>query len=326
MERTTYRIIDANYNRAREALRTAEDYCRFTLNSTQFYDRAKELRHKLSGVLSRLDYVTLLVNRDTRFDVGVNRSVEGQLSRVKLRDCFIAGCKRLTEALRTIAEYARTIDSSVADDIENIRYEAYSFEKDVVIFSETSNKFRNINLYVIITSDIPVEIINLTTKCAKNGADCIQLRTKNINDESLFAIAEEFVKICRSEGVYSVINDRVDIAVATGADGIHLGSDDVPVECARKLQLSPLIIGKTTHSPEELRNAVKSGPTYVSLGPIFSTGTKPDLNPVGMNYIQESLSVLKEAAVGHVAIGGITLDNVDDVIPVSYTHLRAHET
>jgi thiamine-phosphate pyrophosphorylase len=314
IERTTYRIIDANYNRAREALRTVEDYCRFTLNSTQFYDKAKELRHKLSGVLNRLDYVTLLVNRDTRRDVGINRSVESQLSRIELRDCFIAGCKRLTEALRTIAEYARTIDSSVADDVENIRYAAYTFEKDVILFSDASNKFENIKLYVIITSDIPVEIISLTTKCTKNGADCIQLRTKNVKDESLFAVAEEFVKICKGEGVYSVINDRVDIAVATGADGIHLGKNDVPVQCAKKLQLSPLIIGKTTHSLEQIRNTIKLNPTYVSLGPIFATETKPGLNPVGLNYIQESLDVLNETAISHVAIGGITLDNIDDVL------------
>ena len=114
LERSTYRIIDANWNRAREALRVIEDYCRFTLNSQEFYEKAKEYRHKLSGILSRLDYVKLLVNRDTHLDVGINRSVEGQLSRAELRDCFIAGCKRLTEALRTITEVARTIDSSVA--------------------------------------------------------------------------------------------------------------------------------------------------------------------------------------------------------------------
>lgn len=314
MERTTYRIIDANYNRAREAFRTIEDYCRFTLNSPQLYDKAKELRHKLSGVLNTLDYVTLLVNRDTRLDVGINRIVESQLSRVELRDCLIAGFKRLTEALRTIAEFARTIDSSVADNVENIRYAAYSFEKDVVIFSDTSNKFKRIKLYVIITSNIPVEIINLATKCAKNGADCIQLRAKDIRDDNLFAIAEEFVKICRGEGVYSVINDRVDIAVATGADGIHLGRNDVPVQCVERLQLSPVIIGKTTHSLEQIRDAIKLNPTYVSLGPVFSTVTKPGLNPVGLNYVQESLEILKETAIGHVAIGGITLDNIDDVI------------
>jgi len=195
-----------------------------------------------------------------------------------------------------------------------MRYDAYSLEKEIVIYSDTSEKFRKVKLYVIITSGIPVEIINLTTKCAKNGADCIQLRTKNITDDNLFAIADEFVKICKGEGVYSVINDRVDIAVATGADGVHLGNNDVPVECARRIQLSPLIIGKTTHSLKQLHDSIKSNPTYVSLGPIFSTGKKPDLNPVGLKYIKEALVVLKESGTGHVAIGGITLDNIDDVI------------
>jgi thiamine-phosphate pyrophosphorylase len=314
MERAAYRIIDANYNRAREALRIIEDYCRFNLNSPLLYDRAKELRHKLSGILQRIDSVKLLISRDTRLDIGINRSVEGQLSRIELEDCFIAGCKRLTEALRTIAEVTRTVDTSVADAIENVRYAAYSFEKDIVIFSDTSEKFKRIKLYIIITSNLPVEIVTLAACCAKNGADCIQLRAKDVTGDKLFAVANEFVKICREEGVYSVVNDRIDIAVTTGADGVHLGNNDVPIQCAQRLQLSPLIIGKTTHSFKQLHASCDMHPTYVSLGPIFATTTKPGLEPVGLKYLREASHVLEETGIGHVAIGGITLDNVDEVI------------
>ena len=112
----------------------------------------------------------------------------------------------------------------------------------------------------------------------------------------------------------SVINDRADIAVATGADGVHLGQNDLAVEQVRKLQLAPMIIGKSTHSLEQLRAACEECPAYVSLGPVFSTGTKPSAEPVGLEYIRQGIKELTDTGIGHVAIGGITLDNVEEVL------------
>jgi thiamine-phosphate pyrophosphorylase len=146
------------------------------------------------------------------------------------------------------------------------------------------------------------------------GADCIQLRAKNIGDDELFALAVEFVKVCKDASVLSIINDRVDIAAAACADGVHLGQNDLPVEQARKLQLVPLIIGKSTHSLEQLRAGCGELPSYVSLGPVFSTGTKPDVEPVGLDYVSQAMQLLIDTGIGHVAIGGISIDNVEKVL------------
>ncbi|MHC4389128.1 MAG: thiamine phosphate synthase, partial [Planctomycetota bacterium] len=110
------------------------------------------------------------------------------------------------------------------------------------------------------------------------------------------------------------INDRVDIAVAAAADGVHLGQNDLPVEQARKLQLGPLIIGRSTHSIDQLRAACEELPTYVSLGPVFSTGTKPTAEPVGLEYVKQGVEILTDTGIGHVAIGGIMLDNVEGIL------------
>jgi thiamine-phosphate pyrophosphorylase len=314
MERAIYRIIDANFNRAREGVRIMEEFCRFALNCSPLAERAKQLRHELSLAIDKLDTGRLISSRDTVGDVGIGKTVDKQLIRESLNDCFTASCKRLTEALRSLSEMIQTLNRPVAEAIEKLRYEAYTLEKDIVLFSEPAEKFRRVGLYVIISSNLPVDVISLANHCAAGGADCIQLRAKDIEDDKFFAIAAEFVEVCKAANVLGIINDRVDIAVAAGADGVHLGQEDLSVEQARKLQLTPLIIGKSTHSPEQLCSACREFPTYVSLGPVFSTGTKPDVEPVGLDYVRQATKELADTGIGSVAIGGITLDNVGDVL------------
>jgi thiamine-phosphate pyrophosphorylase len=314
MERAACRIIDANFNRAREAARVVEEYCRFVLNSAVLSGRAKQLRHELSAAVGELDAGKLIAGRDTPGDVGVGQRVENQLERATLKDCFTAGAKRLTEALRALSETIQTENPSVARSIEQLRYQAYTLEKDIQLFGEPLERFRSVRLYVIITSDLPAEVLSLASKCAAGGADCIQLRAKDLPDDRLFALTVEFVDICRELGTLSIVNDRVDIAVAAGADGVHLGQNDLPVEQARRLQLTPLIVGKSTHSQRELDKACSSLPTYVSLGPVFPTPTKPAIDVAGPDYVRRGLERLAGTGVSHVAIGGITAENVEQVL------------
>lgn len=314
MQRNVYRIIDANFNRAREALRVMEDFCRFALNCPLLTVRAKQLRHELSAAIARLDCGQLISSRDTLGDVGVGQTAGNQLQRANLNDCFTASSKRLTEALRVLAEMTQALDPAQAEKIEKLRYAAYTLEKDIALFSDTTEKFKRVRLYVIISSNLPVDVISLTHRCVAGGADCIQLRAKDIDDDILFAVAVEFVQICKAGGVLSIINDRVDIAAAGGADGVHLGQNDLPAEYARRLQLAPLIIGKSMHSLEQLNAACQERPSYVSLGPVFATDTKPGAEPVGLEYVTQATKVLSDTGIGHVAVGGITPDNVEDVL------------
>ena len=292
MDNAANRIIDANFNRAREGLRVIEDYCRFALNSKSLSARAKELRHQLCVLIGKLDSGKLIASRDTLADVGVDQVIESRHRREDLKDCLTAACKRAVEALRVLSEVISSLGSRdsglerratsdeyrlLSKQIEQIRYAAYTLEKDIVLISEPLEKFRKVELYVIITcSEFGVlssaknnavrssqhsarktsaEILSMTSIIAASGAaDCIQLRAKNMPDDELYNAACEFVKICRENNVCSVINDRADIAIAADADGIHLGQNDLPVQCARKLAQKPMIIGKSTHSLEQLRS------------------------------------------------------------------------
>lgn len=314
MERSVYRIIDANFNRAREAIRVIEEFCRFYLNSSSLTEQAKQLRHQLSATINKLDTGQLISSRDAAADVGLGRTVDEQLRRAELSDCFVAGCKRLTEALRALGEMTQIAEPSCAQTFEKLRFAAYTLEKEIVIFSNTVEKFRRVRLYVIISSDLPVDVISLAHRCVAGGADCIQLRAKALDDTALFALAAEFVGICRNGGVLSIINDRVDIAAAVDADGVHLGQDDLPVEQARRLQFKPLIIGKSTHSMQQLEAGCEERPTYLSLGPVFATPTKPTIQPVGLNYVRQATEFLSNTAIASVAVGGITLENLGEVL------------
>ena len=308
------RIIDANFNRAREALRVVEEYCRFALDSKRLGSRAKELRHQLCSIIGELDGGALVACRDSDGDVGVGVEVEDQLRRSGLEDCFTAGCKRLSEALRVLGEMISIESRERGGRIERIRFAAYSLEKDIVMHSEPAGKYARVRLYVVITSDFPVEVLSLAAKCAAGGADCIQMRAKAVDDEKLFAMAVEFVKVCHEGGALSIINDRADIAIASGADGVHVGQEDLPVEQVRRLANRPLIIGKSTHAREQLEAAIEDGVTYAALGPVFATGTKPKVPAVTLDYVRQGAKMLEGTGIGNVAIGGITVENVGEVI------------
>jgi len=314
MERSAYRIIDANFNRAREAARVIEEYCRFALNSKSLSERAKQLRHQLCRVVDSLDSNLLLSSRDTNNDVGIGQVVVDQYGRNELSDCLAAACRRLTEALRALSECAQSQKESVWQVFEQLRYSSYTLEKDIFLFSKPAERFEKVSLYVVLTGYGADCVLDLAAKCISGGADCIRLQAQNLEDYRCFILAADFVQLCKENGVISIINKRVDIAVASGADGVHLDQGDVPVECVRKLQLGPMIIGKSTYTLEKLRAAILEQPTYVTVGPVYSEAIKSSQNPVGLEYIRETTNILENTGIASVVYGGINTANIDSII------------
>jgi thiamine-phosphate pyrophosphorylase len=150
-------------------------------------------------------------------------------------------------------------------------------------------------------------------RLAAGGATIIQLREKSMAASDFYSEAKAAVDIARKAGIRLIINDRVDIALAVGADGVHLGQDDLPVESARALLGPNAIIGLSTHNLEQAENALKLPVSYLALGPIFTTRTKRNPEPeIGLSRLQQISKVVE--AIPLVAIGGITPENATDVI------------
>lgn len=314
MNRAIYRIIDANFNRAREGLRIAEEFCRFALNNEPLSGRCKQLRHQLSSAVSRLDMQRLITARDTENDIGCGIDVANQMKRGGFEDCVTAGFARTTEALRVLAEAAATIGAATAGTFEQLRYDCYALEKDIVLFGFSALRFRKVRLYGIITVESCPDAMAVAKAAAENGADCLQLRSKKTTDADFLALAKSLVDLCKHHNVISIINDRVDIAVAAQADGVHLGQDDLPLEEVRKCQLRPLIMGISTHSMDELTKAIEQMPHYVGLGSVFSTDTKQQVKVAGLEYIAKAIQFLKDKPVEAVAIGGINPETIEKVL------------
>lgn len=144
------------------------------------------------------------------------------------------------------------------------------------------------------------------------GVRLMQLRDKEATPREILDAARRCLKLTRPAGAMLIINDRPDIALAAEADGVHLGQDDLRIGEARELLGRESIIGLSTHSLEQFHQALKTSANYIALGPIYSTQTKPDADPVvGLDLLREARLLTTRPIV---AIGGITLERAPEVI------------
>lgn len=147
--------------------------------------------------------------------------------------------------------------------------------------------------------------------CFRGGARLIQLRDKSPSSAARLALAEDIVRRGRDCGAQVIINDRADIARLSGADGVHVGQDDLPVESVRLIVGHQAIVGLSTHTDAEIAAALRTTATYIAAGPIFGTVTKET------GHTARGLDFVRRAAAGGrpvVAIGGITLGRATDVL------------
>ena len=172
---------------------------------------------------------------------------------------------------------------------------------------------RDFRLYVIIDKKFAKarDLVYIAGEAIAGGADVIQLRDKESAAGEIVEAGRAIRKAIGKNKVAFIVNDRPDIALAVGADGVHLGQDDMPVMAARSILGKDKIIGLSTHSLEQAAEAQNSGADYIGVGPVFSTPTKPGYKAVGLELIKKVKNISR---VPFVVIGGIDESNIDDVI------------
>lgn len=305
------RILDANQNRAVEALRVVEEYARFVQNDAPTAGLYKQLRHDLvTAIAASLPMEELLRARDTVHDVGTQIETATEYQRTDLVDVVAANLKRLEQALRAIEEYGKVISPQHARAVEQIRYRAYDAAKILGGAMYRCQQLASARLYVLLDGSHCLDTFaNRAEQVVAGGADILQLRDKQLSDRELLARARVLRSITRGRALF-IMNDRPDLAELSDADGVHLGQDELSVADARQIVGARRLIGISTHNRDQARQAVRDGADYIGCGPTFPSTTKSFPDFPGIPFLQQ---VAAEIRLPAFAIGGIALDNIAEV-------------
>jgi thiamine-phosphate pyrophosphorylase len=300
------RILDANLDRAREGLRTIEEWCRFGLDNSELSQECKNLRQELATWHT----AELRAARNTAGDVGTQLSHPQEEQRENLDQLLIANLCRVQEALRVLEEYSKLVNSAMSNSCKQMRYRVYSLESALI--SPLQSKMQALvaaKLYLV-TMPVP-NIVATVEKALIGGLKLVQYRSKDADDVERWQEAQALSDLCRRYDALFIMNDRVDIAVAVDADGVHLGQNDLPIAVARRILGNDKIVGRSTTNPTEMAKALAEGANYIGVGPVYETPTKAGKAASGLEYVRYALA---NSPVPWFAIGGIDANNISDVV------------
>jgi len=310
----TLRIIDANLNRIGEGLRLLEDIARLMLNDVTLTQQLKTMRHELL----KSDWSSqqqLLQSRNSEGDIGINLEARGEEKQRELPIMAVANSRRVQESLRTLEELAKIPGTELdSEKLKQARFDLYTIEQKLLSRLLRRDKIKRLTgLYVIIDTQAlkgrsPVEA---ASQAIRGGARTIQLRDKLGNKKELLPVAQQLRNLCAEHNVLFIVNDYLDLALATDADGLHLGQDDLPIPVARKLLPIDKIVGCSTSSVEQAIAAESDSADYVAVSAIYPTPSKEMEKVVGLERLRQIRQVV---SLPVVAIGGITRDNAAEVM------------
>lgn len=299
-----YRILDANLDRAREGLRIIEEWCRFGLNHAAMTETIKHLRQ----TLAQWHAPQLRLARDTPGDPGTEITHPQEAQRKSLTDMLQANFCRVQEALRVLEEYGKLYQGEFAAACKKMRYQVYSLESELLGYHRQQQLWRS-HTYLVTTptDDLP----GIVEAALQGGIAIVQYRDKDTDDCLRIEKAQQLKALCHRYGALFLVNDRVDLALAVEADGVHLGQRDLPIATARQLLGSQRIIGRSTNNPDEMAQAIAEGADYIGVGPVYATPTKPGRPAAGLDYVRYAAH---HATVPWFAIGGIDANNLAEVL------------
>ena len=308
------RVIDANLNRVGEGLHLLEDVARLMLDDAVLTQQLKAIRHEL--LRGDLAFNQQLVqSRDSESDVGVE--TPGEEKERDLPLMVVANSRRVQEALRTLEELAKVPDATPKLDpqkFKQARFEIYAIEQRLLARLLRQDKAKRLTgLYGVVDSDAlgNRRHIEVAEALIKGGAKIIQFRDKSRDKSERLSITQGLKDLCSRHGVLFIVNDYIGLALATDADGLHLGQKDLPVLLARRLLAIDKLIGCSVHSVEQALAAQSSGADYLAVGSIYPTSSKEGAVVVGLDGLRQIKQAVK---LPLVAIGGINKDNAAEVL------------
>ncbi|MFI5182472.1 MAG: thiamine phosphate synthase [Thermoanaerobaculia bacterium] len=311
-----FRVIDANLNRAGEGVRVLEDLARLHFDDAGACAELRDLRHAIRLGAAPLGE-RLISARESHRDVGMGVSQASRADeRSSLVDLWNANFKRVEEATRVIEETLKFAGHyDLAKSYEALRFRAYTAEQQLsrLFRPRRAEAALDTDLYGITAEEHSLGRTNaeVVAEMLAAGVKLVQYREKDKSLADKYRECLEVRRLTRDAGATMIVNDHPDLALMVEADGVHLGQDDAPIAAVRSLVGPSMIIGKSTHSPEQARAAVLEGADYIGVGPLFPTSTKRNVcAAVGLEYLDYAVA---NVPIPFVAIGGIKARHVSDV-------------
>lgn len=324
------RILDANLDRAREGMRTIEEWCRFGLDDEASTAQLKHLRQ----VLASWHSLQIRSARDTPGDLGTALTHSGEAVRTSLMALLQANFARVQEALRVIEEYGKLYNLEMSAAAKQMRYQLYTLDSQILDpmmnLDATSarekddsrkrtdrwQKLERARTYLV-SAPVP-NFLETIESALEGGIAIVQYREKTAADDERLEMASRIRALCHRYGALFIVNDRVDIAVASEADGVHLGQHDLPMAIARRILGPDKIIGRSTTNPEELQRALDEKADYIGVGPVHETPTKPGKAASGNEYVRYAA---KHATMPWFTIGGLNAENLGPTLAAGATRV-----
>ncbi len=315
------RVLDASANRAGEGLRVVEDYARFALDDPGLTRRLKDVRHRLAAAVRALDLDLRLTARDATGDVGSHVMAPPESARADARAVLAANFRRAAEALRSLEEYAKVVDDWLAGRFEVLRYDVYTLEKLVLAAVAARRSIGEARLYLLV-GGLPTlgDLTWVVGEALAGGVQAVQYRDKGLPDRVVLERARELRLMTAKARARLFVNDRPDLARLAGADGVHLGQEDLAVRDARRVVGPNAAIGVSTHDPAQLDAAILAGANYLGVGPVFPSTTK-DFAPETLAGLALVGRAAEATSLPWFAIGGIAPDNLDAVLAAGATRV-----
>jgi len=305
MDKKIYRAIDANINRVGEGLRVIEDLARFYYDNRPVQEALKRLRHTLSSMFEQERFIPY---RDSVNDIGFSSVGSREMIRENVKDVLKSNLKRIEEGLRVLEELFKIESTDISMDIKELRYNVYDIEKSVL--SRINRPVIRKGLYLILS--VPGRLSEDMARMAVDiGIPAVQLRLKDATDMDFLALATRIREITRGTNTLFMVDDRPDIAMLSGADGVHLGQNDLSPDRAREILGEQALIGFSTHNLDQVKKALELDIDYVGFGPIWHTDTKHDsTEPTGLDMLKQCVELSR---IPVVAIGGINRERLEAI-------------
>lgn len=292
-----YRIIDANANRIREGLRVIEDISRFILNDKDLTDKIKKIRHEITFLTNNITKKSVFF-RKIREDICKSSNLKSEFKREDINSLIYSNVHRAEEGIRVLEEISKLENRNVSRGFKKIRYEVYSIEQR---FAQKINKSLNYSKYVIFETDYMKlkDVKKNTAEFIKNKINVLQFKDNRSMKIEALEKAVFLRNYCADYNITFVVNNHIDIAISSNADGLHFDDLNVLVKDIKNI-VPDKVIGVSISSVSDAKKAEKEGADYILINNSYFNKENKNIDKLSLKSLKNIVANVKIPVVSYI--------------------------